>query len=434
MVTTSSSPQAAEEIFVMENPYLGAMVKPVNGRCNLNCTYCYYRPIPEIVNEAPRLGFGELERFIRDYLEISTVSPTMVWQGGEPLLAGIEFYERAIELQKKYNKASVPVTNVIQSNGTLVTEEWAEFFSRNRFLVGVSVDGPPEVHNRYRRDAQGTHDRAMNAIMLLRKMRVDFNVLVAVTDANVRYASEVYDFFRGERINFIEIIPVAELGSNNTMKPYSITPRQYGDFLVELFEVWIGDNPQKTHIRLLDNVVRSFFGIEPEYCIFRDTCYNVLTLEANGSLYPCDFYVSREWMLGNIRECRAASALNSKKWVSFKRLVQSYRQECHECRWFSICKGGCTKYRSPGFMSHAKGGNYFCESLRMIFEKVESEWENFSAKLQSSLRKKYGVPEMPLRAEAPPEAAPVVGRNDPCPCGSGKKFKHCCLRKMAAKD
>jgi len=417
----------------MENPYLGAMIKPVDGRCNLNCTYCYYRPIQEIVKDASRLGFDELERFTRDYLEISTLSPTMVWQGGEPLLAGLEFYERAVALQKKYNRVGVPVTNVLQTNGTLLTEEWARFFSRNRFLVGVSVDGPPELHNTYRRDAEGTHGRAMNALKLLRAARVDFNVLVAVTDANVGYAAEVYEFFRRERINFIEIIPVAELGPKGTLQPYSVTPEQYGDFLLELFDAWIKDNPLRVHVRLLDNIVRSFFGIEPEYCIFRDTCYNVLTLEANGNLYPCDFFVAKEWLLGNIRHCTADSALSSKKSVSFKRLVQSFRKECHSCRWFPICKGGCTKYRSASFMRHANGGNYFCDSLRRIFEKVEREWGGFSEKLKNSLRKKYGVPEISFPAEVPQEATPAVGRNDPCPCGSGKKFKHCCLKKLATK-
>jgi len=417
----------------MENPSLGAMVKPVDGRCNLNCTYCYYRPIPEIVEQSPRLGYDELERFVRDYLEISRLSPTMVWQGGEPLLAGIEFYERALKLQRKYNKASVPVTNVIQTNGTLLTEEWAGFFSRNSFLVGVSVDGPPELHNTYRRDAHGTHERAMNALRLLRGARVDFNVLVAVTDANVEHATDVYKFFRKERVNFIEVIPVAELGPRGILKPYSITPAQYGEFLVALFDAWMKDNPLRVNIRLLDNIVRSFFGIEPEYCIFRDTCYNVLTLEANGNLYPCDFFVAQEWMLGNIRDCRAESALSGKKSISFKRLVQSFRKECQSCQWFPICKGGCTKYRSDDFMRHAEGGNYFCESLRRIFAKVDSEWAGLSDKLRNGFRKKYGVPEMPLPAEGPPERQPSVGRNDPCPCGSGKKFKHCCLKRQTAK-
>ncbi len=417
----------------MLNPHLGAMIKPVHGRCNLQCAYCYYRPMPEILNESSQLGLEELERFTKEYLATNTVAPTMVWQGGEPTLAGLDFYEKAVELQRKYNKAPAAVSNAFQTNGILINEEWARFFSRNDFLVGVSVDGPEELHDKYRRDKEGTHARVMRAIETLRAARANFNVLVAVTDANVGHAAEVYEFFRQEGISFIEVIPVAEANGQGRLAPYSISPEEYGEFLVELFECWLGDRPLTVNVRLLDNIVRSFFGVQPEYCIFRDTCYNVVTLEANGGLYACDFFVTEEWRLGNIRTDRLEDVVAGERLTAFRRHVRSFRRECAGCRWFQICKGGCPKYRSAAFMKHAGGGNYFCRALKRFFERVEEAWAGFSEDFKRALAQKYSIPQMTLPQEPEPQTISSVGRNDPCPCGSGKKFKHCCMRRYSRK-
>ena len=289
------------------------MTKPRGPICNLNCAYCYYLPKAQMYPGSDFYMSDEvLDSFTRQYIEAQQVPEvTFGWQGGEPLLMGIPFFERAVELQEKYRRPGMRVINTLQTNGTLIDDAWAEFFHAHNFLIGLSLDGPQSMHDAFRVDKsnQPTWERVMRGLRLLRKHKAEFNILCTVHQANAPYPAEVYRFFRDEaRTDFIQFIPIVrrdnETGHQEGLKltHHSVTAKQYGDFLIGVFDEWIRHDVGRVFVQLFDVALAAWMKQRPGLCVFEPTCGLGLAMEHNGDLYACDHYVEPKYKLGNIME------------------------------------------------------------------------------------------------------------------------------------
>ena len=337
---------------------LSALIKPTSSRCNLDCAYCFYLEKQALYpwKDHPTLSLDTFEVFLRQYAEVSAPSFSLAWQGGEPTLMGLEFFERAVALEAKVAKETsggrqATVMNALQTNGVLVDEDWARFLRDWRFLVGVSIDGPAEVHDRYRRDRAGspTHDRVMAGIESLRRFGVEFNVLVVVSQANVHAPRETFRWLVGQGFDNLQFIPCVEPAAGASVRaggltPESITPAEYGSFMNGVFDAWLEAGFRKVRVRSLDNLAQMLLGMPSESCQLAESCGYVL-LEHNGDIYPCDFFVEGDWLLGNVHETTVAAMLAGERFAAFHRLKGSQHAECRGCRWRPLCQGECPRYR-----------------------------------------------------------------------------------------
>jgi len=420
---TASSANAARPFF---SEPVGVMWKTVSEDCNLACDYCYYstcggKPGKKIDRIDDRL----LETFIQSYMDMNGGVASFAWQGGEPLLAGLDFFEKVVALQARHAPPNTVISNALQTNGTLITDRWAAFFSRYRFLVGVSLDGPREIHDLRRRDAagKGSFDRVMRGIDCLRRHGVDFNILTVVHKGNVGKAKELFEFYERENFAFVQFIPCMKFHSQRTDEPgiFEITPQEYGDFLCEAFDCWYNGGEPVISERFFDNLLSVYAHREDELCIHRGRCPKTVILERNGDAYPCDFLIHPDWKLGNVGTDSLADILANPQYERFSRMKPELAPQCRECRWLSLCHGGCPRNRSweSGFVaSGASGPDYFCQSYRRFFAYAHERMTELADKVRARLFRQGVL----ARCNGKPP-----GRNDPCACGSGRKFKNCCI-------
>ena len=347
---------------------LTLLIKPASGACQMRCRYCFYADVMNNRAEKvrPVMSDETLERLVRRaYAAADCV--TFMFQGGEPTLAGMDFYERLIALQEKYG-AHRETHNAIQTNGLLLDDIWCAFFKKHNFLVGLSVDGDELSHDASRVDAsgQGTHARVLHGSELLKKHGVDFNVLCVVSKANVNRPEEVYRALRPfGYIQFIRCID--DFGMSGAYAP---SPSEYGEFLVKTYDLYEKDalNGRYVSVRAFDNYIGILLGRAPESCGMSGRCTPILTVESDGSVYPCDFYVLDEWCLGNINSAGIVSLMNSEKAKSFVDISLSVPDDCGKCPYFGICRGGCRRDReTPDDGPLDK--NRYCESFRYFFDK-----------------------------------------------------------------
>jgi uncharacterized protein len=313
------------------------------------------------------MTFETLERLIDGYLAYSFPNSIFTFQGGEPTLAGLPFFEKVGELQQRYGRPGQQIGNALQTNAVLLNDSWCDLFHAQDWLLGVSLDGPEEPHDRYRqtKHGQGTWQRVMGSVELLQKRGVAFNILCVLSQANVDRPKEVYTFFRTLGIDHMQFIPLAEFGPDGQPLPFTITPAQYGRFLCELFELWWPDRRAVT-IRLFDNIAEAVAGLTPGTCTMHETCDSYVVVEYNGDVYPCDFFVEASWKLGNVttdswREI--ASRSRRRHFASKKTLAHP---ECQVCEYQSLCHGGCPKFRH-GQRAEFRDLDYFCEAYKMIY-------------------------------------------------------------------
>ncbi|GLI14295.1 anaerobic sulfatase maturase [Methanosarcina thermophila MST-A1] len=375
-----------------------------------------------------------LENYIRQLITAHR-SPqvTVAWQGGEPTLMGIDFYRRAIELQEKYRKPGMNFENTMQTNGTLLDDEWCQFFKENNFLIGISIDGPRELHNIYRVDkkGEGSFDRVMRGLRLLQKHGVEYNVLTTVNRINADHPLEVYRFLRDEAgADWIQFIPVVErineegytlYQKGNTVSDRSVQPEQFGSFLSRIFDEWVRNDVGKLFVQTFEASVRRWLGLPSGMCVFEETCGAGLVLEHNGDLYSCDHFVEPEYLLGNIMEKEISELAASEKQYRFgKNKRNTLPKVCCECDVLFACMGECPKNRFLVTSTGESGLNYLCKGWKAFFHHID-----FPMKLMAGLiRRGYPASEV-MRVIALEEAFAQTGRNEPCPCGSGKKFKRC---------
>lgn len=437
---------------------LHVLAKPTGPICNLNCTYCFYLEKESLYGrgESWRMSEATLEAYVRQYI---AAQPEVVdqidfaFQGGEPTLLGIDFFRRVLELQRRYAPAGTRIHNSLQTNGVLLDDAWCEFLREHDFLVGLSIDGPINLHDKYRRDKQGrgTFDRVCRALRRLFRHRVEFNVLACVHRANADHAVRVYRFLRDAGIQFIQFIPIVQrlegVGAGtapgdtgpeeNDARPEelvsqpSVRPQQFGRFLVAVFDEWVSNDVGKVFVRDFDQALAAWAGAGPSLCVYTKHCGRAIAVEHNGDLYSCDHFVDPQHKLGNIHQAPIKELANSPRQEAFGLDKQRKLPEtCRQCRYLFICNGACPKDRFLRTPDGQPGLNYLCEGYRMFFEHIDPYMQAMAAEVRAG-RPAAGVMHQ-LRArqqQAREEAAGPVRRNDPCPCGSGRKYKHCCMRR-----
>jgi uncharacterized protein len=363
------------------------------------------------------------------------VPVTVAWQGGEPTLMGLDFFRRSIDLQKKYRHPGFPVENTLQTNGTLLNEEWCRFFRENLFLVGLSLDGPSRYHDFYRKDkgGHGTFDRVMRSARLLKEHKVEFNVLCTVNSRNAGRPMEVYRFFRDELgANYIQFIPIVERANEtgyqegDTVTGRSVGAEQFGRFLIEIFDEWVRRDVGRTFVLNFDGALAGWLGRAGTVCIFGRTCGLGLALEHNGDLYSCDHFVEPEYHLGNILQTPmielAASATQRRFGQDKHDTLPEY---CRICDFLNVCNGECPKNRFIRTPEGEAGLNYLCSGYKAFFKHAD-QGMRIMAHLIRNGQSAEGV--MKIFSDKPVELRQkfaAAGRNDPCPCGSGRKFKRC---------
>jgi len=372
------------------------IAKPIGPACNLNCEYCFYLEKQALFGpgEQYRMSDDVLSAFITKYI---TSQPTplveFVWQGGEPTLLGLDFFKRVVELQKPYSKNKT-IKNSLQTNGTMLTGDWCRFLKQNKFMVGISIDGPKEVHDRYRRDrmGKGTFDQVMRGLRLLQKHKIEYNVLASIALETARQPLEVYRFLRDEGVEFIQFAPIVERMSDIRSKqhglrlagpalldkveqskvtPWSVIPIEYGDFLIAIYEEWVHHDVGKVFVMNFEWALNAWIGNPSPVCIHADQCGRSLVVEHNGDVYACDHCVYPEFRLGNIvSDGLLDMAERSRKagfGVAKEKALPSW---CHDCKVLAACRGGCPKHRFATTYYNEPGLHYLCEGYKKFFTHI----------------------------------------------------------------
>ncbi|NWQ40755.1 anaerobic sulfatase maturase [Bacillus sp. EB106-08-02-XG196] len=406
-----------------EQRNISVMWKTVSEDCNLACDYCYYSTCGgKPGRKIKRIESSILEKFIKEYMERSEGAASFAWQGGEPLLAGLDFFKEVVTLQSKHAPKNTIISNSLQTNGTLLNDQWAHFFKTYQFLIGVSLDGPKEIHDvrRVTSLGQGSFDRVMRGIDQLRKHQVDFNILTVVHKGNVTKAAELLSFFESEGFPFLQFIPCMDFRSQEINHPgvYEITPEEYGAFLCEAFDYWYNNGEPRTSIRFFDEMLNVYMNRDPGLCIHRAQCPQTIILEQNGDAFPCDFYIHPDWKIGNVATHSIEEILSNPLYDTFLKMKPTLPDPCKTCQWKKLCHGGCPRNRKWDADRSASEVDYFCSSYKQVYSYADKRMKQLGDKVRARLFQenvaRYFKGKPPLR-------------NDPCPCGSGKKFKQCCV-------
>lgn len=370
------------------------LIKPASAVCNLDCEYCFYLdreadPYKEL--PARRMPLELLETLVDKYLFYSYPHAVFAFQGGEPTLAGLKFFEQFVGFQKQYGREGQSVANAMQTNAVLLDDSWCGLFKEYRWLLGVSLDGPEEINDRYRFDkgGQGTFRKVMRGVEVLKKHGVEFNILCVLSQANVEQPRELYRFYRSLGVDNIQYIPLAEFDADAGRLPFAITPEQYGRFLVETFELWWPER-RKVRVRFFDNIAEALAGQRPGSCTMHETCDSYVVVEYNGDVYPCDFFVEKSWKLGNVEYDNFGEIARRARRYSFAQKKTLAHPECQVCEYQSICHGGCPKLRH-GPRGEFADLDYFCAAYKMIYAKAVGPLREDLKKL---LGRDVGVPAM----------------------------------------
>ena len=381
------------------------MLKPVGSKCNLDCDYCYYLEKENLYEKKnPVMSEDLLERFVKQYIESQTMSEIMfTWHGGETLMRPLSFYKRAIELQKQYARGR-RIENSIQTNGTLLNDDWCRFFKENNFLVGISIDGPKEFHDEYRRDKMGrpSFHRVMRGIELLKKHEVEFNCLAVVNDYNVDYPLEFYNFFKEIGCQYIQFTPIVErIRKDNTISllklatarqraheadlaHYSVPADKWGSFLCAVFDEWVKEDVGKIFIQIFDSTLANWVGEQPGVCTMAKTCGHAGAMEFNGDVYSCDHFVFPEYRLGNINSKSLTSMMYSDEQLKFGNdKFDSLPKQCRECDFLFACYGECPKNRFVKDKYGNDGLNYLCQGYYQFFSHVAPYMDFMKKELQA---------------------------------------------------
>lgn len=388
--------------------------------CNLACEYCYYLDKRGLYPDAGPLRMTEalLEDYIVQHLAAAPGPEVdFSWHGGEPTILGVDFFRKAVELQRKHAPAGWCVRNGIQTNGVLLDDDWCRFLAAEGFGVGLSLDGPAELHDPYRvtRGGRPTHGEAMRGYGLLQRHEIRTDIVCVVHNLNVRQPLTVYRFFREIGVRSLGFLPVVERAGESGVTPHTPAAEDYGAFLCKIFDEWIARDVDRMMVQAFDEAARPALGLEHSLCVFRETCGQIPVLEHNGDFFPCDHFVDAAHRLGNIRQTPLGELLESEAQRQFGDAKRdALPRYCRQCEVLALCNGGCPKYRFLRTPAGDPGLNYLCAGLKRFFLHCREPLARLVAQRQEQT------------PPAPPIAAPKAGRNDPCPCGSGRKYKKCC--------
>lgn len=421
-------------------PYFHVLAKPTGSACNLACRYCFFLAKEEFYPGSRfRMSDELLETYIRQYIEAQRAGlATIAWQGGEPTLMGLDFFQRSVAYARRYARPGMRIEHTIQTNGTLLNDAWCAFFREHNFLVGLSIDGPRPLHDAYRVDKGGgpTFDKALAAARLLQKHGVDFNILTTVHAANAEHPLEVYRFMRDElAVQWVQFIPIVERVNadgrtlrqeGRTVTDRSVKPEQWGRFLSAIFDEWVRRDVGRMYLPLFEASLASWLGGSGALCIFSETCGDAVALEHNGDVYACDHFVEPGYLLGNIRERPLIELVASAQQRGFgaaKR--EALPRYCRDCAVRFACHGECPKNRFIETPDGEPGLNYLCAGYKAFFTHIDRPMR-IMAQLYRAGRPVAEVMHLLAEEEARLKTALAAARrNEPCPCGSGRKFKQC---------
>jgi uncharacterized protein len=428
------------------------MTKPIGPICNLDCKYCFYLEKERLHEPGEKWKMSDevLETYVRQLIESSNQPQVdFAWQGGEPTLLGVDFFRRAVELQDRYANGKT-ISNAIQTNGTLLDDEWCEFLTNRKFLVGISIDGPPAVHDRYRVDKQQqpTFDAVMRGLKLLQKHQTEFNTLTVVNRANSQKPIEVYEFLKQIGSKYLQFIPLVERlpttqlkvrgfdlmeppglhGGDDPKSPvtsWSVEARTYGNFLCTIFDHWLRRDVGETFVQIFDVALGNWMGLGSSLCVFAEKCGRALAIEHNGDLYSCDHYVYPKYRLGNILNQSLGAMVDSQEQQRFGNdKSDTLPKFCRDCEVRFACNGECPKHRFTNTPDGEAGLNYLCPAYKQFFNHIDPHMK-MMAELLNTRRPASDIMRILARQEEQ-KMTQQAGRNDLCPCGSGKKFKKCC--------
>lgn len=422
-------------------PAFHLLAKPTGAICNLDCAYCFFLDKETFYPGSQfRMSEDLLETYLQQLIDShQTDQVTIAWQGGEPTLMGLEFFRNAMTLAEKYRRPGIRLEHTLQTNGTLLDDDWCAFFKENNFLIGISVDGPRHLHDTYRVDKGGgpTFDRVMRGLRLLQKHGVEFNVLTAVNRVNGDHPLDVYRFLRDDAgADWMQFIPVVERINTDGRTLYqegssvtdrSVLPDQFGNFLSTIFDEWVRHDVGSVFVQTFEATLRNWLGMPSSgMCVFNETCGLGVALEHNGDLYACDHFVEPSYLLGNIQQKHMIELVASPQQRKFGLDKRSQLpQYCLDCDVRFACRGECPKNRFTTTPDGEPGLNYLCEGLKHFFHHVDYPMK-IMAGLISRGHQAVHVMEILAQDQARWEALfSRTGRNDLCPCGSGQKFKHC---------
>lgn len=410
------------------------LAKPSGPICNLDCQYCYFLEKEALYpGDRFRMAPDTLERYVRQLIEAQTgPDVTIAWQGGEPTLMGVDFFRRAMSVVQTHARPGQTVAHTIQTNGTLLNDEWCAFLAEHRFLVGISIDGPRELHDAYRVDKKGrpSFERVMRGFERLRHHDVDVNVLCTVNAANQDFPLEVYRFFRDDLgLRHVQLIPIVERSDEPPVAKgaalvtdRSVDPVAWGDFLTAVFDEWVVRDVGTVFVSHFDAALAAWFGVQPALCIFGETCGNAVALEHNGDLYSCDHFVEPEYLLGNIADTHLVELMASDQQRGFGLAKRdSLPAYCRNCKVRFACQGECPKNRFTTTPDGEEGLNYLCAGYMAFFNHIDGPMNLMRDLLRAG---RYADEVMTVLAKAE--------RNQPCPCGSGRKAKQCHQRPAQA--
>lgn len=359
------------------NPFarpLYVMLKPIGAACNLRCKYCYYLEKKELYPDSRNYIMSDeiLEEFVEQYMNSQTMQEIMfTWHGGEALMRPISFYQKALQLQQKYAYGR-QISNCLQTNGTLLTDEWCKFFKENNFLIGISVDGPQHCHDKYRKtkDNRPSFYNVMKGISLLKKHEVEFNIMGVVNDYNVDYPLEFYNFFKEIDCRFIQFTPIVER-IDGQLAPWSVPSEKWGDFLIAIFDEWVKKDVGQFYVQYFDSTLANWVGEKPGVCTLAKTCGHAGVMEFNGDVYSCDHFVYPEYKLGNIKNQTLTEMMYSPKQLKFGAdKFDSLPTQCQTCKYLFACNGECPKNRICKTDTGEEGLNYLCQGYYKFFDHV----------------------------------------------------------------
>ena len=441
---------------------LSIMAKPIGPVCNLDCAYCYYLEKEKIYGNSGRFRMDErtLEKFIDEYIVSQNVPVVrFVWHGGEPVMLGLDYYKKALELQNRYSRGR-SIENVLQTNGTLLTDDWCRFLRDNNFLVGISFDGPEHLHDRYRLNSAGkpSFAQVMKGLELLVKHKVEFNTMSVLHDYNVLYPLEIYRFLKDVGSRYMQFTPIVERiatnasdeklkllsgsdQSDNILAPWSVKALDYGRFLCSVFDDWVVQDVGKYYVPVFDSILANYVGKMPSICVHAETCGHAGAIEHNGDLFACDHYVFPEYKLGNIHSDSLISMMYSPRQTAFGQAKRdALPQYCRQCEYLFACNGECPRNRIIMTPTGEPGLNYLCNGLRLFYRHV-APYMDFMVEELANERPPANVMAW-ARERADREKRETtrinslervkkanIKPNDACPCASGKKYKFCCRNK-----
>lgn len=374
-------------------PAASILIKPSSANCNIDCKYCFYKCLSSNREEYSKGFMSEetLEQLIIRAIDYADDYVAFAFQGGEPTLAGVDFFQKVVDLQKKHNTKNLTIENTIQTNGILIDERWASFLAENHFLVGLSLDGPKKIHDQYRRDGAGnpTFEKVMHTVNLFRQHCVEYNILSVITNESSKKASYLYSFYKRNDFNYVQLIPCMDEHTralSGEKSQYAVSPEQYGKFLCEMFDLWYEDfgKGEKMDIRMFSNLAQMAAGYPAEECGMNGHCTCYFVVEGDGSVYPCDFYCMDQWKLGTVKET-FSNMIESEKVKEFIQLSSNVAAKCKECEHFALCRGGCRRWRET-----AEKGTLDLNHLCPAYEKFFSYTKERIFKLGQYIVKRYG--------------------------------------------